>query len=350
MKKVEVIASVKYDVIIGNDILKDAGELIEKAVGKCKAAIISDDIVYPLYGETLESSLKSAGFEICKFVLKNGEGSKNLKNYCEILEFLAISDLCRSDIVIALGGGVPGDIAGYAAATYMRGIKFIQIPTTFLAAIDSSVGGKTAVDLKGGKNLAGAFHQPSLVICDINTLSTLPENVFSDGTAEAIKYGVIADEALFSELSSGHFKDNIEDIIAKCVNIKAQVVNRDEHDTGDRQLLNFGHTIGHAIEKCSNFSITHGQAVAIGMRMIAKAADTLGLSDGGCEEKIKIALQNNNLPLSCSYNEEQLSHAAFSDKKRDKDTINFIIPEKIGHCFIKKIPCEDIIKIISAGV
>ncbi len=350
MTRVTVSASIIYDVIVGSGLIQRAGELTAAVTGKCTAAIITDDIVDGLYGDIVMHSFEQAGFSVCRFVFPNGEGSKNLGTYCQALEFLGSHHLSRSDIVVALGGGVVGDLAGYAAASYLRGIRFIQIPTTFLAAIDSSVGGKTAVNLSAGKNLAGAFHQPSLVICDTDTLSTLPADVFSDGTAEAIKYGVLAEKGLFDLLASGDFASELENIISRCVGIKADIVSRDELDLGERQLLNLGHTIGHAIEKCSGLTITHGHAVAIGMYMIAKSAWTLGLSAENCAPAIYDALIKNRLPVSCPYSAEELAQAAFSDKKRSGNSINFIIPKKIGCCCIKRIPAADIENIISAGM
>jgi len=350
MKKVTVSATKEYDVVIGKGLLEDCGKMIVKTVGKSNAAIITDDIVDSIYGEKVEKSLCECGIKVSKFVFKNGEESKNLETYCEILEFLAENKLKRNDIIVALGGGVVGDIAGYAAATYLRGIKFVQIPTTFLAAIDSSVGGKTAVNLKAGKNLAGAFHQPSLVICDTQTLETLSADRFADGAAEAIKYGVLDGEELFEKIASGDYIAEIEDIIAKCVEIKAEVVKNDEFDTGMRQLLNLGHTIGHAIEKCSNFEITHGHAVALGMLYISRAAYKLKLVEKDISDKILNALIKNNLPVSCSFSPEELSEAAGSDKKRNADTINFIIPKDIGDCVIKPLNPQDLLKIISAGM
>ncbi len=350
MTQVTVSASITYKAVIGSGLIKKLGSMTADIISHCKAAVITDDIVDSLYGKDAVLSLENAGFSVCKFVFKNGESSKNLEVYCKVLEFLARNKLSRSDIIVALGGGVVGDLSGYAAATYLRGIKFIQVPTTFLAAIDSSVGGKTAVNLSAGKNLAGAFHQPALVVCDIDTMKTLSEDIFADGTAEAIKYGVLADKELFEEIASGNFYNNLESVIAKCIGIKADIVGRDELDLGERQLLNLGHTIGHAIEKCSNMQITHGHAVAIGMLMIAKSAFKLGLSEENCALPIETALKNNNLPLTCNFSAESLAQAAFSDKKRSGKYINFIIPKTIGHCEITKVSSDDILKIISAGL
>lgn len=350
MRTVTVSTNKKYDVVIGKEILNNCGEMIIEKIGKANAAIITDDIVDSLYSKIVEESLLKKGISVCKFVFKNGEESKNLETYCKILEFLAERKIKRNDFIIALGGGVVGDIAGYAAATYLRGIKFVQIPTTFLAAIDSSVGGKTAVNLKAGKNLAGAFHQPSLVICDTDTLSTLPKDRFADGAAEAIKYGVLEGCELFEKIANGDYIEEIEEIIAKCVMIKAEIVKNDEFDTGMRQLLNLGHTIGHAIEKCSNFEITHGHGVGLGLLCIARASYKLGLSEKDLSGKIYEALIKNNLPVECKFSADELAEAAGMDKKRNADMINFVIPKDIGNCVIKPIEAKDLIKIILAGM
>ena len=219
MKTIKVQASVEYDVIIDSGILCRTGELSLPVCGVCSACIVTDDTVDALYSGVVEDSLKKSGFRVVKFVIPHGEASKSTASLVALLEFLAESKLTRSDCIFALGGGVVGDLAGFAAAVYLRGIKFIQIPTTLLAAVDSSVGGKTAVDLVAGKNLAGAFHQPSLVICDYDTLDTLTPEIFADGCAEVIKYGIINDRPLF-DLLSGGIRENIEDIIAACVDIR----------------------------------------------------------------------------------------------------------------------------------
>jgi len=240
----------------------------------------------------------------------------------------------------ALGGGVVGDLAGFAAATYMRGMRLVHIPTTLLAAVDSSVGGKTAVNLDEGKNLAGVFYQPECVICDPDLLSSLPEDIFSDGCAEIIKYGAICSPELFEMLRSP-IKLHIEEIIELCVKIKSGLVAEDEFDTGKRQLLNFGHTFGHAIEKCSNYSISHGSAVSVGMVMAASAAADMKICKTECADEIKLILKAYNLPCRTGYSEQSLYSAILSDKKRCGDTIAFVLPEEIGRCAIKNFSLRD---------
>ncbi|GAB6181988.1 3-dehydroquinate synthase [Desulfotomaculum defluvii] len=350
MKNVTVNASRSYDIIIGHGILPMTGQEICKRVTACTAAIVTDNIVDSLYSDAVCKSLQETGFSICKFVFKHGESSKNLTTFGQILEFLAQNQLTKSDIVVALGGGVTGDIAGFAASVYLRGIKLIQIPTTFLAAIDSSVGGKTAIDLAVGKNLAGTFYQPSLVLCDPDSFSTLPKNVFADGIAEAIKYGVLSAPQLFDKLAQGNPHLDLASIIEQCVTIKRDLVMRDEYDNGDRQLLNFGHTIGHAIEHCSGYTITHGHAVAIGMVTISQAAWQLGLSDLDCSKPIKASLLANNLPVSSPFTAKQLSEAALLDKKRRQDSITLVIPRKIGQCILHQIPISSLYNFINQGI
>lgn len=349
MKKINVNASVNYDVLISEDVLASCGELVSQVLPKSRAAIISDDKVFSLYGDIVKKSLEGSGYETVEFTFPNGEKSKNTNTYVQMLEFLAENHLTRSDIVIALGGGVTGDMAGFAAATYLRGIKFVQIPTTLLASVDSSVGGKTGVNLESGKNLAGAFHQPSLVICDTKALNTLDEDTFSDGVSEAIKCGMIADSALFEKMG-GDFRSDIEGVIASCVSIKRDVVCCDEFDTGARQLLNYGHTIGHAIEKCSSFAITHGHAVAIGMAIITNAAEKNGFCEKGTYSALIKTLEKCGLPTECPYSAEELYAVTLSDKKRAGNSVTLVLPEKIGKCVLHKVSTEELLEYIKKGL
>ena len=350
MRKVIVKASVEYAILIGRGILGQLGEEIKKRIQPCKAAIITDTTVEKLYAEKAELSLREAGFTTCRFVYPAGEQSKHIGTLSDILEFLAEEEMTRQDIIIALGGGVCGDMAGFAAAVYQRGIRFVQVPTTFLAAVDSSVGGKTAIDLKAGKNMAGAFYQPHLVLCDVDMLDTLPEEVFADGIAETLKYGIIGDVELFEKTATGTFRDDLEEIIETCVKMKRDIVMEDEFDTGVRQLLNLGHPLGHAIEKKSGFTISHGHAVAIGMHLIAKAAEEKGMAEKGLAEKIRKALENNRLPVSIGYSAEEIAEGALKDKKRRGGEISFVFPEKIGHCEIVKVPVAEVTKLIEKAL
>ncbi len=336
-KKVTVKGVKKpYDIIIGKDILHILPEKIKELTKAKTVAVITDDHVDALYSHTVLDMLQRAGFHVLKFAFQNGEKHKTMETICDILEFLAENSVTRSDLIVALGGGIVGDVSGYAAASYLRGIDFIQVPTTFLAAIDSSVGGKTGVNLKSGKNLAGAFYQPRLVVCDTRTFDTLSEDNFKEGVSEAIKYGAICDKELFDLLSKNSTMD-IESVVERCVSIKADIVSADEFDTGKRQLLNFGHTIGHAIEKTTNFEISHGIAVGIGMAIISKISDRLGWSTEDTHSQIIKCLENNGIPTNTDATTEELLSAIVKDKKRNGETINLVIPEKIGRCVLKTV-------------
>ena len=345
MEIIRVNASKEYDVVIGSGILSSLGERCASLFGKSRALIVTDSNVAPLWLQKTKASLENAGIDTLEFVFTAGEDSKSKETLFELLEFAAENRITRSDFAVALGGGVTGDMTGLASSLFLRGIPFIQVPTTLLAAVDSSVGGKTAVNLTAGKNLAGAFYQPSLVLCDTDTLSTLPDCEFANGMAEVIKYGVIFDKELFDKVQSGDVKSDIEKIIARCVELKRDVVAKDEFDCGDRQLLNFGHTLAHSVEKCSSFGIAHGSAVAIGMVIAAKASFALGWTDEDCTEAIINANKNNNLPVECEFSPRMLADASLSDKKRSGGTINFVVSKKIGECVLKKIPVEDLYKI-----
>lgn len=345
MKTIHVNASKAYDVVIGTNLIPTLGVSLLKVLGKsCKIAIISDSNVWPIYGDTVTNSLKDAGFTAVSYAFPAGESSKTSATYLNILNFLAENHITRSDAILALGGGVVGDISGFSAATYLRGIPYIQVPTTLLAMVDSSVGGKTAIDLPAGKNLVGAFYQPSLVLCDLDTLSTLPESTFCDGCAEVIKYGVLYDEELFSHLSQQGLDFNRESVIARCVELKRNVVAEDEFDTGARQKLNLGHTIGHGVEAQSNFTVSHGQAVAIGMMIVAKA---------GCPaiyKQLEAVLAKFHLPTTTDFSARSLFHSALSDKKRAGQSINLIIPKSIGSCSIVPMPIDKLESFIEEGL
>ncbi len=337
MKKVTVGKVKKpYDILIGKGALNELGTVLKSVTKANKAVVITDENVSKLYLDKTVDILKEAGFEVLTFVFGGGEKNKTMATVTDIVEFMAQNNVSRTDAVVALGGGITGDVAGFCASVYLRGIDFVGVPTTFLAAIDSSVGGKTGVNLTSGKNLAGAFHQPRAVICDTDTFQTLGDEVFKDGIAEAIKYGVICDKELFKVLSQT--KDwNVEDVIERCVSIKTDIVAEDELDTGKRQLLNLGHTIGHAIEKCTDFNITHGMAVAIGMAMIARFSERKGWAKKGTALEIETALQNNGLKTECTMDKKNLLDAINKDKKRKGDTITLAIPQETGKTVLKKI-------------
>ena len=350
MKTIQVNASKSYQVLIGSGLLSALGQHVAQVCGICKAAIVSDSNVYPLYGQKAAQSLETAGFEVIHFVFPAGENSKNGETYLQLLNFLAENHLTRTDCLVALGGGVTGDLTGFAAATYLRGIAYIQVPTTLLAAVDSSVGGKTAIDLTAGKNLCGAFYQPSLVLCDTDTLNTLPVEIYRDGCAEVIKYGILYDKELFDLLAQTGIGFPREDVIARCVEMKRDVVSEDEFDRGTRQKLNLGHTIGHGVEAHSQFQISHGKAVGIGMAIVSRAAAATGLCPGAVSNRICHTIRQFGLPIHTDFTAQQLFSAALSDKKRSGSNVNLIIPADIGDCIIFPTPVSDLQSFIEAGL
>lgn len=355
METITISASKTYKVITDSGLLARAGEFIREALGEKgkKLCIVTDDQVDPLYTAPLEASLRGAGYETVTFVFPHGEASKNLDTVSRLLEFLAENQLTRSDALIALGGGISGDLTGFAAASYLRGIPFVQVPTTLLAAVDSSVGGKTGVNLKAGKNLVGAFWQPSLVLFDMDTIKTLSYDLLLDGVAESIKAGAIADKELFLYIQKADHltsPETIAHLSRRAIEIKREVVEADERDTGVRQLLNFGHTIGHAIEKSSEFSITHGHAVAMGMAIVSKACEALGWSQEDCRGPITDSLRKFRFPLECPFTASQLTEAARKDKKRLGDSITLVIPVTLGNCQLKKIPVSQLEDFIKVGL
>lgn len=350
MKTVSVDSSKQYNIHIERGLLKKAGSLISQVHPRCKVAIVTDDNVARLYLSQVSAGLENAGYSLCTLILPHGEHSKSLSVWTKVLQFLAENGLTKSDLVLALGGGVIGDVAGFAAGTYLREIPLIQLPTTLLAAIDSSVGGKTGIDLPQGKNLAGVFCQPELVICDTAALDTLTDHYFADGCAEGIKYGLLADKELFDAFARGVNRRDMDDIVARCVEIKRDFVQGDERDMGKRQMLNLGHTVGHAIEKLSGYSISHGHAVAMGMVVMCRAAYSLGYSQENCTPPLLQALDACHLPSACPYDAAALAKAALSDKKRRGDNLTLILPLRMGQCCRETIPMKDLEGFIAAGL
>lgn len=341
MKKITVNANTSYDIIIGSGLLEKAGELISGVLRSKKCTVVTDGTVDALYGDKTVTALEKSGFKASKFVVPAGEASKSHERLIALYGFLCENDITRTDFLVALGGGVVGDLTGFCAATYLRGVDYVQIPTTLLAQVDSSVGGKTAVNIEAGKNLVGAFKQPSLVITDTEVLSTLSDELFADGMGEVIKYGMIRSKSLFDRLMSGNPKTDLEDIIAECVSIKRDVVQNDEFDTGERMTLNFGHTFGHAIEKKAGYgNIAHGKAVAIGMYMITAAAEKTGGAQEGSAEKLKSCLKANSLPYEFDIGAEELYSLSVGDKKRTTDKIRILICPEAGRCEILPMNLE----------
>ena len=349
MRRVHITASREYDVLVERGLLDRCGERIKAVTRAKKAVVVAGDIVYPLYGQRVERSLAEAGLEVLHYVLPHGEQAKTLENYGKLLEFLSRSHITRTDVLVALGGGVTGDLTGFAAATYQRGMDFVQVPTTLLAAVDSSVGGKTAVDLPTGKNQVGCFYQPALVLCDPEVLATLPEEELRCGCAEVIKYGVLGSRTFFDELKATPIKEQLEHVICTCVEMKRDIVSQDEFDRGLRQLLNLGHSFGHAVEACSHFGVLHGQAVAIGMAAITRAAVAKGYCSEETLREVLAIMEQYHLPTSTDFPLEAMAEAALTDKKLTGGTMHLVVPEAIGRCAIVRVPVEEIKDWMKAG-
>ena len=337
-----------YDVIIGNGSLKLLGTKIQQLLPDAKKiAIITDEHVKALYLHEVQEHLVKTDLEIFDYAIIPGEASKNSDNYIKLQNWLATCDLTAADIIIALGGGVIGDLAGFVAATYLRGIAYIQIPSTLLAMVDSSVGGKTAINLSAGKNLVGAFYQPTLVLCDPRLLDTLTADIMQDGYSEIIKYGMLGNADLLTALTEDHL--NMNEIIATCIKMKRDLVLIDEFDQNERKFLNFGHTIGHAIEQNSHYQISHGRAVAIGMAMDTRAAVALGLCDNECLTRLRELLKKYKLPESTTYTPKEIYEAATHDKKRQGNSITNVIPYKLGKCKLETISMSEFYEWIKKG-
>lgn len=336
MKEITVKVKNQYKVLVGPHLLGEAGRLIAETDKRIqKLMIVSDSNVAPLYMSKLRGSLEAAGFEVFEYVFEAGEKSKNLNTIGEILGALAGAVFTRTDAIVALGGGVATDMAGFAASIFLRGIKVFQIPTSLLAQVDASVGGKTGVDLPQGKNLVGAFWQPALVLADTALLSSLSDQVFTEGMAEVIKYAFILDKALYENLMIRVTKNSpeLEEVVARCIELKAEVVSQDEHDNGLRQLLNFGHTIGHVIEARSNFTVSHGFAVAKGMERISRGSPV--------HEDLVQMLKLYELPFDDPISPDQIMAGIMNDKKKRGSNITAVVVNEIGKGELKPMPIED---------
>ena len=341
MKKIRVNASKSYDVIIEKGGLSKLGEYLTSLGLSGKVAIVSDSNVAPLYGEEVADELTYHGFDVSTFVIEAGEESKNLTEYGKLLSFLAKERFSRTDTVLALGGGVVGDLAGFAAASFMRGVHFVNVPTSLLAAIDSSVGGKTAVDLPQGKNLVGAFYQPDLVLCDTDVFRTLPYAEIKNGLGEGVKYAVLEGGRIFEILTEGLKSDTLEEFIYLSVDAKRRIVEEDEKESGSRKFLNLGHTIAHAVETLSAFMVPHGVAVAYGVKEMAKLAAERGeLSEEECE-KILALLRTSDLDAELNPVEELLPLFS-ADKKRSGKTITLVTIGGIGRCALTDVQASDL--------
>ncbi len=351
METVTIEAGRPYPIHIAAGLLTETGAYLRQTLPKVeKVLLVGDDTTMSLYGDRVEKSLAGAGLAVARFVFPHGEAQKNLATYAALLTAMGEAGITRTDCAVALGGGVVGDLTGFAAATWLRGIPVVQLPTTVLAAVDSSVGGKTAVDLPVGKNLVGAFHQPSLVLCDPDTFATLPAEIFADGCAEVLKYGFISDKPLLELLSATDpetlRQGGMEEILAACVRDKGIFVKADERDTGVRQLLNLGHTLGHGIEAASQFAISHGSAVAIGMHLVTTGAVRRGICPAETLDLLDSLLTRYHLPTQCPYPAEVLYKASLSDKKRAGSKITLVLPTATGKSELFSMPVEDVLPFI----
>ncbi|MEG0797750.1 MAG: 3-dehydroquinate synthase [Acidaminococcaceae bacterium] len=341
------LATKKYDINIATGSLTQVGTQVRRLTQAEKVAIITDRNVDSLYGATVQQTLEQAQFAVTRIVLVPGEESKNLTVLQSVYEQLAAAGITRSDLVLTLGGGVVGDLGGLAAATFLRGVPYIQLPTSLLAQIDSSIGGKVAVDLAGGKNLVGCFYQPLGVFIDPDVLGTLPLRYLQDGMAEVIKYGCSLDAELFARLGSftnaGELLANIEEVIITCCKLKAEIVARDEFDTGERMLLNFGHTVGHAVEKTYHYhTYTHGEGVSIGMVFLTKRTEKLGLTEAGTTVRLEQLLAQYQLPTTVQLTQEELLAAVQVDKKHQGQRLTLVVLEKIGKARLLQVPCSEL--------
>ena len=339
----------EYDIVCERGAIDRVGELVKPILKGNLVAIITDSNVEKLYATRVARSLHLAGYKAALLEIPPGEESKTPEVLMEVWEQLMDVGLTRSDAIIALGGGVVGDLAGFAAATILRGVDFVQVPTTLLAQVDSSVGGKVAVDLQAGKNLAGAFYQPKMVIMDPEVLKTLPDRVFSDGMAEVIKYGCIWDAQLLQVFdilgSRENIMNHIEDVVLSCCDIKRQVVEEDEKDTGKRMLLNFGHTLGHVYEKAYDYrGYTHGEAIAAGMVAAAKLGEDLGVTPKGVSEEIAAVLKKYHLPTAIKATPAQYAETLGKDKKSQGKDINLVVLTALGHAETVKLPVAGLLQ------
>lgn len=340
------INEISYPLYIKRGAIKTIGEKINESFPDSKVVIISDDKVFSIYGQQVVENIKAQGHTVDTIIVEQGEGSKSLSTMQYVFDKLIEYSTTRTDVIVALGGGVVGDLSGFVSSCYLRGINYIQVPTSLLAQVDSSIGGKTAINLEQGKNLVGAFYHPSMVIIDADVLETLDDDNFACGMAEVIKYGLIMDKTLFEVLKDHNSREKIQpvlsEVITSCCEDKLKVVQQDEKDTGIRLTLNFGHTLGHALEKCKEIQIGHGQAVAIGMAVITKSSEDLGLTVKGTYDEIVSLLKDFDLPYEMP---EVDKKSVFDFAKRDKKTFNsklkLILIKEVGECFIEPIALEE---------
>ncbi|HOO22399.1 MAG TPA: 3-dehydroquinate synthase [Clostridia bacterium] len=342
MRVIKVNASKKYEIRLGKGLLDSLGSFVKEVCSSRKAVLVTDSNVNKLYGKRAAENLERNGIETFVYEFPAGERSKNLNTYSDLVSFIAKNSLLRNDLVVALGGGVAGDIAGFAAATYMRGIRFVQVPTTLLAVIDSSVGGKTGIDLFEGKNLLGAFYQPDMVIADTDLLKTLPDEEIKNGMGELIKYGILTGGELWELIERGEDPLNDERMPELCVNYKRDIVEKDEHEASVRKLLNLGHTAGHAIEKLNDYALTHGICVAFGIAVAARSALYRGALGKESYDRIMKVLERENMPTSTDISPSQIISAALNDKKSKGKSLTMVVIRDVGDCGLEEVPIENL--------
>lgn len=348
MKTITVNTSKAYDVCLGDGIIHLLSDLIDPLCKGRKVGIITDDIVDVLYACAIKEDLEAHGYQVCKYVFPHGEESKSINTLSDILEYFASCHFTRKDFFISIGGGVVGDITGLAAALYMRGIQFIQVPTTLLSMVDASVGGKTAVDLRAGKNLIGAFWQPARVIADTQVIADLPQHIFAEGMAEVIKSDLIANAGIVPWTINGVVRDHLETVIESCIQMKRSVVEQDEFETkGLRKVLNMGHTVAHAIEKHSNYQVSHGVAVATGLVWEAMIAEKLNLCSKSLVDDIRQAVDYYGLYYKVPFSKLDMVDSMRSDKKNEDQRIDFVFPISFGKWCEKKLEQKELLEIIN---
>ncbi len=334
---ITVNSSVKYDIILGEGILSHFGKTAAELFGSSKVVIVTDNNVAKNYLESLSNSLKTAGFQVYDFIIEAGEGSKNMQSFERLVSYLCELSINKGDLLVALGGGVVSDLTGFVASCYLRGMPYATVATSFLAAVDASIGGKTAIDHAGQKNNVGSFYPPHLVMIDTELFKTLPSEELQNGLVEAIKSGALLDEALFEKLSIGVTEQDYQYIIERSLLVKRHYVEQDEKDNGLRQLLNLGHTLGHAIEAQSGYNISHGVAVAAGMVSIIESSEKMGLTKNGVTERIKTALAAQGVEYSMPYKIDDLLPHLAGDKKMRKSSLTLALLKDIAQPFLHKI-------------
>lgn len=352
MRRLTIATATPYDVLIARGLLDHVGDLIKDVLPQGHIQVVSDSNVAPLYAPRLLASLTQAGYTADLHVVEAGEGAKAIAVWQDLLESWAQKEVHRDALVCALGGGVVGDLTGFAAASYQRGMDFIQIPTTFLAAIDSSVGGKTAVNLQAGKNLVGAFHQPRMVLCDPESFTTLTDDVFREGVAEALKYGILSSPALFQRLKDQAIaatSPDLADVIETCVRIKNTFVEADTFDKGQRQQLNLGHTPAHAIEALSSYTIPHGQAVATGLAIMTRASEHKGIAQEGTAAQVEEALLTYDFSLTSPYAPDAMGQVSRRDKKAGQAGLTVVLPRSIGQADLFPMAYDDVTDLYRLG-